>query len=308
MWGDRPGKPSWRALDSVDKDGLRKSHPEEMAELDRRTGESAAKGNEFAVEATESKERAAELTANRIKIQEQNDALFKSGKIDGDEWRERRNVFLTDVRTRKDEIYAGIPEKDAQFRGVLDNYYAIIDKAVDPLTNKVDWDRVDEYMATLPPADRARIEQAAGLSQKTPVEKEYQAERDRIDASGYWELRDKLWEQVGQQYQPPGYSAGMSYYDWKDAQIADLRSRMIASGMDPLLARSEAEEFVDNEKNGAVAKVIKWFEGSGDKPGYYKEQALYPWAWGNQEEFKLLLKWCYMDNPDSTLEKLLRAP
>ena len=304
VWGDRPGKPSWRALDSVDKDGLRKSHPEEMAELDRRTGEAAAKGNEFAIESTESKARATELTNNRLKIQEQNDALFTAGKIDGDEWRERRNTFLTDVRTRKDEIYAGIPEKDVQFRGVLDNYYAEIDKAVDPLTNKVDWDRVESYLNTISATDRARIEQAAGLSQKTAVEKEYQAARDRIAVSGYWDMRDNLWRELNAAAAVPGYDPSEGYYDWKDKVVEEAVQQMVAAGMPIYRARSEAAENI--EKHPTYGAIIKTFEGTGaTKPGLYKERALYPWAAANREELDLLLKWGYMDNPDSNLEKLL---
>ena len=302
------GKDDWKLVDSVDKDRLRKEFPDEMAEIDRRTGESAAKGEPFAVETVDNRARVEELTNTRLGKQAEIDAKFVSGEWTGDQWKDARNTWLTDLRIRKDEIYAGIPEKDAAYRGVLDNFYGEIDKAVDPLTGKVDWDRVDEWLAQQSQTDRDRIDTASGFSKRTPVEEQYRAATKEIDVSGYFDMRDKLWGELNVTAPVPGYTEGMGYYEWKDLQKAEYAKTYKAAnpGATDLEARLEAEERFDNvTDNPVIARFIQAFEGTSTKPGLYKERGLYPWAQAHPDEFIKAVEWGFLDNPDSKLEPYL---
>ena len=131
-----------------------------------------------------------------------------------------------------------------------------------------------------------------------------ETDRRAIETSGYWDMRDKLWTEMNATAPVPGYTEGMGYYEWKDAQTKELEQRLIAAGMPKLLAKAEAVERLDNKTdNPIIAGFIQAFEGVGAKPGLYKERALYPWVQANPQEFLKLVEWGYMENPDTKLEE-----
>ena len=119
-------------------------------------------------------------------------------------------------------------------------------------------------------------------------------DRAAIDASGYWDLKDKAWTELNKQAPAPGYVGGQGFYEFRDAEVAKLKQELIASGMPAGSAATEAEELVDTRH-----PIIKKFNDA------YKTRYLYPWVDSHVDELLLLREWGYMSNPDEKIEKFL---
>src|SRR5690606_1500096 len=88
----------------------------------------------------------------------------------------------------KDEIYAGVDFKEGRFP-ILDEYFRRVEVAAE--TN--DWDSLDAWRASLSPEDDKFIDDNTGLK-NDPKVKEWREDRRTIEKSGYWEVRDTVFD------------------------------------------------------------------------------------------------------------------
>lgn len=106
-----------------------------------------------------------------------------------------------------------------------------------------------------------------------------------IRESGYWDLRERAWDELNAQAAAPGYQPGMSFDEYKQMVIQEA----IAGGVPAF----DAEEVAMSRH-----PVLKKF---GDA---YKRLYFYPWVDQHPEETWALVQWEYL-NPDEKVERFL---
>lgn len=137
--------------------------------------------------------------ADALVEQKRNDATFEAanGAPDaGIAWRHTHASRQDWLRDHADVYFKDIPDKPAQT--ALQRYYTAIDKqfTTDRTTNRVDWDAVDRWIAQQPPEDQKRITDY--VSPGTPTEMRYRADMRKIEAAGYWKLKDSILQEFAQ--------------------------------------------------------------------------------------------------------------
>jgi hypothetical protein len=164
-----------------------------VAELRRRYADeqdySARMGNQFAQFMRDSRV----VGEDHQKTVEELDAKLRSGEKDPYEWRKEWNeaqlVKRTVVKQLQEKTYADVIEKLNKKQGTpeqqaMNEYYKLYDKAYDPKTNEIDYDRFDvlegEFLAgiTDPAIHKMLIDNKATTG--TPLRQQYRKDQERI--------------------------------------------------------------------------------------------------------------------------------
>ena len=156
---------------------------------------------------------AEDLTNRTASEQAVDDKALQAQSITPEEWRENYRERMNNLRAAKDVLYAGLKE-DGESTKPLDQWFAQIDAAVQPNGIDVDWDRVDAWVASQPADVQKAIDGYTGTA-LTPLVAEYRADVKRIEASGYWDVRDTVFDYWIQ-------SMGMASGAVKEDQYFDL--------------------------------------------------------------------------------------
>lgn len=107
-----------------------------------------------------------------------------------DDWKRDRAKNDRFTAGRYEELYAGVDWKKDDLNPV-DRYYKAIADAVSPLTDEVDWDKVDAFRASLSPEDLAYIERNTNL-RDTVLEQQYRQDVKLLSDSGYFDAENKV--------------------------------------------------------------------------------------------------------------------
>jgi len=135
---------------------------------------------------------AEDLTNRAAEQQGVDDAALQANTITPEEWRTNYRKRQDQLRAGKDVLYAGL-EEDGEPTEPLDKWFAQIDAAQMPNGVDVDWDKVDAWVASQPPEVQAAIDSYTGTA-LTPLVAEYRADVKVIEASGYWDIRDTVFD------------------------------------------------------------------------------------------------------------------
>jgi hypothetical protein len=109
---------------------------------------------------SEQRQRAERVQALYGEQQARDDELLLSGDITREDWQRERDRRRVELNARRDEIYG-----DSGTGGdpVLSRYFETIDQATDEATGRVNWEAVDEALATFSQADLDYIDANTGV-------------------------------------------------------------------------------------------------------------------------------------------------
>lgn len=265
---------SWNDLEPNQRTKALDYFPDFKQELTTRRDEGVASG-QYEPSATDA------IKATYLPMQEALDAELASGAKTASEWRDVRHDNILTAQGEYNQATKGFPTKTE--KTPLDRYYEAVDAAKKP-TGEMDWDKVDAYEASLSPADQAYIARNTGLG-GTETEKRYKAATKAIEDSGWWDLKDKAFQEavsnglVKGDVQP---QPGQGFYEWQEAVIAKYLPAFVdkyGPEIGPARARQEVSSY----------KPIKDFSD------WYNEKQKPSWVMTHPEEAKLLIKWGYVD-------------
>jgi hypothetical protein len=206
---------------------------------------------------------------NQITAKQQSaDTQLANHQISGDKWQSLYHANVDEIRLRKDEIYANAGTNPGGDKW-LDGYFKALDEATLP-TGELDWDKVDAYRATLPKAVNDYIDRETGLSLNTPVVKAYREATGKMDSTGYYDLRDKAWQDF-KKTDPRLANLPDSYYAWQDQDIREEAQKLVDAGKDPRLAYKMASDAF------ASYKAVSNFSD------YYRQEYRHQWVVDNPE-------------------------
>lgn len=123
--------------------------------------------------------------------QEYDDGLLRNNDIDAEEWRKRYRGRMDKLSAAKDIIYRGL-EDDGEDTDAVDRWFRAIDNSKLP-NGEIDWDAVDAWVASQPAADQKEIDAYTGTA-LTPQVAEYREDVKKIVDSGYWDVRDEVFD------------------------------------------------------------------------------------------------------------------
>ena len=242
-----------------------------------------------------------EAEAARARYQAQQKAIDEQFLKDGDigAWKEGYD----DIRNRRDgalsQIYLDNPKREPDPDKPWELYGKVISDNTDPVTGEVDWDKVDEWRAANGdrPFDENRtwndaIDDNVGV-RAVGVEKEYREVGSELRKLGYFELRDKAWDDLKAQ-NPGAIDQWDTYYDWYDEELQSLTDEMLAKGVPKETAREEAE--TELASYGTVRKFSE----------YYRTQYRHQFVVDNKDLALQAVYYGYLD-PDSAERKFLRS-
>ena len=228
--------------------------------------------------------RAAEVLEEKIKEQTASDT--KLWETDKEEWRKDYSERKKELAITNEEIYhkLNLETKDP----VLKGFYAAIDAAKGP-DGKIDWDKVDEYRASIDPKDDAYISTRTGLVKiDTPATQAFKRDYDAIKGSGFFERSDDAWDAT--QGSVPGLDGYKDYYDWRDTLRAEIVKEWTAQGLIPEFAAKEADKFLDKQ---TPAKAMEHY-GTMWRDQWMQsdpEAARLAWRYGYWEPNAAQAKW-----------------
>ena len=163
------------------------------------------------------------------------DAELSDNAVTPKEWREERGDLVLSKRERIEGLLAAFPAMkpyDLKPGSPTDNYFKQIDAAKDT-GGKVNWDKVDAWLAVQSQADQDVIDHSLDLN-KTPKEREYRADSKDLAESGYWDIHDAYWQRYVTKNSVPAEYSEEEYWDalrgayveralskgWSEAQAA----------------------------------------------------------------------------------------
>jgi hypothetical protein len=253
-------------------EGLRK-------ELEARRDEAAASGQEWAT----NQQRVAKRTQELTDFQLGSDKMLADRVITGGAWRSDNSDRKNELWIRKDEIYnfAGTEPGDDP---VLDKYYRWIDQSKGP-DGEPNWDQVERKVEALPTSQQKYIEDNTGLLRiDTPQVREFEADKAKIEKSGYFDRSEESWAKV--QVGSPEARKYDSYEAWESAQRKKLVDGWVKDyGFTPELASREATK--------AISKMME-----ADVMAAFAKQWRDDWAIRNPEAAYLAWKWDYYTPTD----------
>lgn len=238
--------------------------------------------------------------ANNVKAQANIDTTFEPGR----EWREAYQDLLISISS---EIQAN--ELNAPFTGKP--YDSDMDRAVREWAGKIkeltpfpggtDWRAVEAWVASDP--TRAKLidqymndpnKPDTALSDKV---REYKADSKLIRESGYWELKDDVWAEFTKAAGPqPGWQPGMTYDEYRNSTIDQIKQALVSSGMNAAVAEDKAADL-----------AAKNFPGIKFMDDVYTKQVLIPWIVQNPDAFYAVAKWGYISRPNKVEAQILQA-
>jgi hypothetical protein len=249
-------------------------------------------------------ERAAEVLAKKIEQQTASDTMRSQGVLDPEQWRRDYQARKDELRITNDEIYAEL-RKSGKLETkdpILKPYYAAMAAAEGP-DGKLDWDKVDAYRATLTPAESEYISKNTGLIKiDTPAVREFEAVRDRIEASGYFDRLDENWHNVayyvptwdgdGRLPQPVNPKDFAHYDDWRSAALK-VALDSVGATLDDIGTVTQINAWLNQQKpaEGMEAYGKKWTD---------------QWSWENQEVAYEAWRYGYY-NPRKAIKEGLAA-
>ena len=222
----------------------------------------------------------------------------------GADWRKARSDNMIAVATKILENEARDPymgkssdsTDSVNVKTWLDKF-----KELTPYPGGTNYDAMEKWLAENPTisdsVDRYMSDPNKPSTALTARDMEYKKDSKVIRESGYWELKDSVWEKVlAAQPNQLGYTPGQTYDQYRDAMIDKVADTLIKSGTNPTVA-----------KDMAVDKVGDIFPGIGLMDDIYTKQVLIPWIAKHPEEFYLIAKWEYIRNPNKTEAAILNA-
>lgn len=135
---------------------------------------------------------AEDLTNRYADMQKVDDEALAANSITPEEWRTNYRSRMDELRAGKDVLYAGL-EEDGESTKPLDQWFAQIEAATAANGQDVDWDKVDAWIAAQPADVQATIDGYTGTA-LTPLVAEYRADVKVIADSGYWDVRDQVFD------------------------------------------------------------------------------------------------------------------
>jgi hypothetical protein len=287
----------WDELSVSERDTLLRENEPFRKELEARRDEAVANGSDSAARQLERANVITELTTK----QQASDTLRSQGVLDPEQWRRDYQARKDEYRLRNDQIWAGLefkPGKDT----VLNGFYSAMDAAEGP-DGKINWDKVDAYRATLSAADNQHIDENTGLIRiDTPAVREFEAVRDRIEASGYFDRLDENWHNVayyvptwdgdGRLPQPVNPKDFAHYEDWRNAALK-VALDSVGATLDDIGTVTQINAWLNQQKpaEGMEAYGKKWTD---------------QWSWENQEVAYEAWRYGYY-NPRKAIKEGLAA-
>jgi hypothetical protein len=215
----------------------------------------------------------ARVTRDLTAQQEGSDGKLAAREMTRPQWRDDYGDRKENLRFYKDQVYANAGTTPGH-SPVLDAYYKAIDDSIGA-DGKPDWDRLDKYIAGLDGPDQKYIAEHTGFLQlDTPTTRKFEAARDNIDASGYFERNDANFTTIKNILGLPHET----YEEWRNSERKRLQG---------ILGDSATQAYADAEIESAIAKseIGKAMEELGSQ---WKEQwvienpeaAYQAWYWG----------------------------
>lgn len=191
--GEDTGEPitSWADLAPSQQKALQAGETDFTDEMERRKATSVLRGDEFAVASEEDRTFREAARTEYASRQAALDSQFQA-EGDGEAWRAQRKENLTELSAKLEQISAGNEYPAKAESDLIQRYYDAV-SAGDQADGSWDGAPLERFRASLTPAQAKFLEDNAGLSRTlTPTEQAYKAAVGRIDASGYWDLRDQV--------------------------------------------------------------------------------------------------------------------
>jgi hypothetical protein len=194
------------------------------------------------------------------------------------------------VSSARDVFMAATTGMDFTDKGTIAEYLtATYDKAVDRLTGEIDSEELDhlisqwEMTATTQQFAAVRTWERAS---NDPLEAEHRTDRQKIEDSGWWDLKDETWQQIRpEQYQP--------FASYKDYQTY-LRTTLLPA----------IPENLDPGLRVAILEVTVRADPLVKAMGAVSSKASRAWLDGHPEILNLLLKWGYKIPGKADIEAL----
>lgn len=239
----------------------------------------------------ETAETAEMMRAGRRAFQEGDDAALKAGSKTARDWRIERSAARQQLASDIGALYGEFPPSDPNDPDVIERYFAAIDanKHGEPGKEVIDWEAVEEWEARLSPEDQRKIRAYFDekAKQGTEMEQRYYDDMNRIEAAGYWDLRDQYFQEWKKG--KPEAERYATYQDWRAAVIEEKIEQYMAEQAVPRYVAAEM--------------AVK--EGVGDEfLDGFKAEVLYNWVIKNPEEAKALRDWGYY-TPDKEAQGIL---
>lgn len=208
----------------------------------------------------------------------------KQAAVDRLEAGETGPQYVLEVFHRQDQMLAGKrdliygdegPRPDDPNETPENRYYAAISRA-EGADGEVDWEQVDAWRATIDPTDDKRIDEETGTGD-IPYVRRVTAIRKSLDQTGYYDSRNKAWEQVIATTQVDLSSFGAAAEnpaDWwsrRDAEVAWLAGEKRAEGLAPGIAWDQAQDEV------AGYGIVEQFNE------FYRTEFRHQWVVDNKE-------------------------
>jgi hypothetical protein len=251
----------WDELSVSERDTLLRENEPFRKELEARRDEAVANGSDSAARQLERANVITELTTK----QQASDTMRSQGILDPEQWRRDYQARKDELRITNDEIYAKLREsgKLETKDPILKPYYAALAAAEGP-DGKLDWGKVDAYRATLTPAESEYISKNTGLIKiDTQPVREFEAVRDTIEASGYFDRSDENWKNVayyvptwdgnlGKPVNPGDYA---SYEEWRNAAL-QAGLDLVGATREDIGTVTQINAWLDKQE---PAKGMEWY-------------------------------------------------
>ena len=239
---------------------------------------------------SENARQSADMSAELLERQTASDTARTEGTLSPEQWRRDYTDRKTERYFRNDEIWKGTDFTPGADK-VLNAYYAAIDAAEGP-DGKVDWEKMDAYVAGLSEGDRKWIADNTGLVKiSTPATEAFDKEYRKVKDSGWFDREDETWSGIagtlGLPYQ--------HYDDWAKAKREQAYSTLGVTTEDQKVAYSaEVEKFVNQDP---IAKAM-----TERSAAWRKEYAIH-----NPEAAFIAWKYGYWGQPPAEVRNYIRG-
>ena len=185
-WAKRLGLPdieSYYDLSPEFRLKFQKAEPEIFEEIQKETNRRAKRGDERSLRIVKSEELKQEFTTQQLADDEE----FNAGRMESAEWRDRRRIRQATLNAKRDQIYQDLDAREPETP--TDFYYAKIDELAtkfNGIMTSEAWDELEQWVATLSPADQEFIEKNTRLGSFTPTVQQYFEANELLQP--YWDI------------------------------------------------------------------------------------------------------------------------
>ena len=189
-WAKKQGLPdieSYYDLSPEFRQKFQKAEPEIFEEIEKETKRRARRGDDRSLRIVKSEEKKAEYTVQQLADDEE----FNAGRMEPSQWRDRRRIRQARLNAQRDQLYEDLDTRDPETP--TDFYYAKIDELeakYNGIMTGEAWDELDQWVATLSPADQEFIEKNTRLGNFTPTVQAYFEANELLQ--GYWNEPERI--------------------------------------------------------------------------------------------------------------------